>query len=94
MIGCCGSSGVCELFDSASSEDLKDVNHLVRSVDVRWMFEALPSKVPRQGCRLLGCLGVLAPNDFYLFGPRKIHLGGHRCRTYTEVQEAVSQWLR
>jgi hypothetical protein len=37
--------------------------------------------------------GVLAPSDFHLFGPLEKHLGGHKCQTDAEVQEAVSQWF-
>ena len=36
--------------------------------------------------------GVLAPSDFYLFGPLNKHLHGHRYPIYVEVQEAISQF--
>jgi len=35
----------------------------------------------------------VASNDFHLFGTLEDRLGGHRCRTKVEVQEAVSQWF-
>jgi hypothetical protein len=35
--------------------------------------------------------GVLAPSDFYLFGPLNKHLHSHRCTSYVEVQEAIAQ---
>jgi len=33
----------------------------------------------------------VASSDFHLFGALKDHLGGHRCWTNVEVQDAVSQ---
>jgi histone-lysine N-methyltransferase SETMAR len=36
----------------------------------------------------------LAPNDFHLFGPLKIHLSGKRFTDDEEVETEVRKWLR
>jgi histone-lysine N-methyltransferase SETMAR len=36
----------------------------------------------------------LAPSDFHVFGPLKIHLGGKRFTSDKEVETEVRKWLR
>jgi len=49
---------------------------------VQWMFETLPSKLPPQGCHLLGF--VVSWHQATLFVAQKKHLGSHRWRSDTE----------
>ena len=54
---------------------------------VSWMIKTFPYKLLQQGCHLLGCVGVLAPSDFHLFGPLQEHLGGHIFQTVAKCNK-------
>jgi hypothetical protein len=36
----------------------------------------------------------LAPSDFHLFGPMKVHPVGQKCQTDDELKHGVLNWLR
>lgn len=82
--------GFCDHKD-ASSEGPKDGSHKVWSQGCRVDIQDSPIQIAATRLSYVRLCGVLAPSDLYLFGPLNKHLHGHRCPTYVQLQEAVSQ---
>jgi hypothetical protein len=80
--------GICDR-RGASSEDQKEEIHLVPSQGSVVNVRDTPAQIAAKRLPSVRLCGVLAPNDFYVFGPLNKHVCGHRCQTDAEVQEAV-----
>lgn len=82
--------GICDHKD-ASSEGPEDGSHMVRSQGC--MVDVQDSSIQIAATRVSSAklCGVLAPSDFYLFGPLNKYLHGRRCQSYVEAQGAISQ---
>ena len=82
--------GICDHKD-ASSEGPEDGSHMVRSQGCMVDVQDSPIQIAATRLSSVRLCGVLAPSDFYRFGLLNKHLQDHRCPTYVEVQEALSQ---
>jgi len=76
---------------NAYSEGPEDGRHMVRSQGCMVDVQDSSIQIAATWVSFASLCGVLAPNDFYLFGPLNKYLHGRRCRSYVEVQGAILQ---
>ena len=82
--------GICD-HKFTSSEGPEDGSHMVQSQGCMVDVQDSSIQIAATWVSFASLCGVLAPNDFYLFGPLNEYLNGLRCRSYVEVQGAISQ---
>jgi hypothetical protein len=80
--------GLCD-HEDASSEGHRDESHLMPRPHTAWLMAASLQQFGWECLNYQPYRPDLAPSDFHLYGPLKMHVGGHRFQNGAKVQLTV-----